>query len=154
MAKILIKMIVLVGVLLAVPYYMMGGAVPGFLSGFFSGSSAPAPKGVSGIGNAVTDKEVTVYQWVDEKGGKHFSNTPPPNQQVKALHLRPDTNLVKAVEAPAEKKPSRPKVTSIGSKLSNPYTPGGAKKLMDDAKNVQELLNQRFEKQQELINQR
>lgn len=152
MAKIFIKMIALVGVLLAVPYYMMGGAVPDFLSGF-SGSSVPTPTGVSGIGNAVTDKDVTVYQWVDEKGVKHYSNTPPAGQQAETLHLRSDTNLIKAIEPPAEKKPSRPKVTSIGGGMTNPYSPGGAKKLMDDAKNVQELLNQRFERQQEILNQ-
>jgi len=109
-------------------------------------------KGVTGIGSAVTDQAVTVYEWVDEKGRKHFSSAAPTGQNVKTLYLRPDTNLIQAVKPPVEALTPRPKVTSIGGKMQSPYSPGGAKKLIDDAKNVQEMLNQRFEQQQKLIN--
>ena len=153
MKKIFIKMILLIGVLLAVPYYMMGGAMPDFMTSLLPSGSSQNLKGVSGIGSAVTDEAVTVYEWVDEKGRKHFSNTPPAGQNAKALQLRPDTNLIQAVKPQVEKVAPRPKVTSIGE-MKSPYTPGGAKKLIDDAKNVQEMLNQRFDQQKALIDQR
>jgi len=146
-------MTVLVSVLLAVPYFMMGGD-SNLLPGFMKPSSTPKVKGVTSLGNAVTDKDVTVYQWTDEKGVKHFSNTEPQGKNVERLHLRSDANLIQAIKAPEKKKASRPKVTSIGSGMSNPYTPGGAKKLMNDAQNVQEVLNQRFEMQKKALNQR
>ncbi len=153
MKKIFIKMVLLLGVLLAIPYYMMGGAMPSFMSDFLPSKNATATKGVNGISSALTDETVTVYEWVDEKGRKHFSNRAPAGQNAKAMQLRPDTNLIQAVRPQVETATPRAKVTTLG-KVQNPYSPGGAKQLMKDAKGVQEMLNQRFDQQQQMINQR
>ena len=139
------KMIVPILVMLLVYGYMMGGQK--MLD--FMESAPPKLKGIEGLGNAVTDEKVTVYQWVDEKGGKHFSNTPPAGVSADQLNLSSKTNVIQSIPTPADKEQnSGAQVTSIPS---NPYSPGGAKKMIDGAKNLKNMMDQRAIDQQKML---
>lgn len=152
MKKLFFKVVVLVAVMLAVPYYLLGG---GSLPDFMKGISQETAKKPMNISNAVTDKDVTVYKWVDDQGRTHFSSTPPTGQETETMQLRADANVVQAVktadkeeeEASAGSVLSLGEAASEGEGLPNPYSPEGVKQLIEDAKNVQEMLNKRYQQQ-------
>lgn len=99
------------------------------------------------------------YKWYDADGNVQFTTEPPPegvDYTVKGYD--PDTNLIQAVKAPAEAAPEQPSRDSAKPALDpdvldNPYSPENVKKLIDDAKNVQKILNQRYQDQESALNQ-
>lgn len=152
--KLLFKVGLLVGIMMVVPYYLLGGGLPDFLKGLLPGSSGE-DKPVMNVSNAVTNEEVKLYKWVDEKGVTHFSDTDPMNVQVEEKHLKPNTNLMKAVR-PAEEETGEDSgggVITLGGDdkdkkdgeptLENPYTPEAVQKLVKDAQNVAKMMEQR-----------
>lgn len=152
MKKLFFKIVILVAVMLAVPYYLLGG---GSLPDFMKGMTQEAPKKPMNISNAVTDQDVTVYKWVDDQGRTHFSSTPPTGQETETMQLRADANVVQAVktlddeeeEASAGSVLSLGKAASEGEGLPNPYSPEGVKQLIEDAQKVKEMLDQRYQQQ-------
>ncbi|RDH82515.1 MAG: hypothetical protein DIZ80_09520 [endosymbiont of Galathealinum brachiosum] len=152
--KFLFKLLLKAGVTLGVMFfgyqYILGGGgvlkIPDI-----SSITDSASKGVSDMGNAVVEKDVTVYQWKDEKGITHFGANPPIGQgtyEKKEIHA--NTNLLNAYKSPEEKEKTEQKsqVTRIG----NIYSPDGAKKLMDDVKNTTSKANEQTEAQQKMLN--
>jgi hypothetical protein len=111
---------------------------------------AKAPKNITSV---TTDKKVQVYRWRDQHGVMQFTSTPPPNgRQAEMVELRPDTNIVKAIEVPEEEpevKRGGPKVMTTG----NPYTPGGVKDLLDTTSGLAEGINEKQLQQQKLMEQ-
>ncbi len=97
------------------------------------------------------ENETTVYKWQDDSGKWHFSNQPPPagvDSSVKTY--RSDINITQAppLPSPVESAPEKPdkKTTDIPQTASPllPITdPERVKQLIDDAKNVQNLVNNR-----------
>lgn len=147
------SMLVILGVLSVMPMIYMGKFDPlSFIdSGFsMSGSEfkklqAKAPKNLS---NAVTDEKVQVYKWRDKNGVMQFSNTPPPaGDAAEQVVLDPNSNLMQAVKVPEEEEP--PQQVEVES--PNPYSVKGMKKVMDDARGVEELLQKRHEGQQQML---
>ena len=173
MKKLLFKLMVVVIVLLAVPYYFLGGSLPlpGFLQGIFSGS-AESNKQISAT-SVRTDRDVTVYKCVDEKGHTHFSEKPPVGKAAQTIELKTNTNLMQAVKVPESEQAeqaSGAKVFSLGKSfdsrsdsdlnsdpddevsdggLENPYTPEGVQKLIENAQNVSKMMDQRQQRQQQ-----
>lgn len=166
MKKLFIKLIIVVTVMLTVPYYFLGGSLPlpGFLQGLFSGSAdKPEPLNATSVR---TDRDVTVYKWVDENGHTHFSETPPAGKMAETMELKTNTNVMQAVKVPEpeqEEVDSGGRVISLGQSsgaksdakdeesgdgLENPYSPEGVQKLIENAKNVSKMMNQRHEQQQ------
>lgn len=159
MKKLFFKLVVVVIVLLAVPYYFLGGSLPlpGFLQGMFSGSG-DSNKPLSAT-SVRTDRDVTVYKWVDEKGHTHFSEKPPMGKVAQTIELKTNTNLMQAVKVPESEQAeeaSGAKVFSLGKSfdsdpdnkasdggLENPYTPEGVQNLIENAKNVSKMMDQR-----------
>ncbi|MCW8956203.1 MAG: DUF4124 domain-containing protein [Gammaproteobacteria bacterium] len=165
MKKLFIKLIIVTIVLLTVPYYFLGGSLPlpGFLQGIFSGSSA-GKKPLSAT-SVTTDRDVTVYKWVDENGQTHFSEKPPVGETAQTMELKTDTNVVQGTKIPEQEQQEDGfggRIISLGkssgsksdsdsdsgdeasdSGLENPYTPEGLQKLIDDANNVSKLMEQR-----------
>jgi len=143
------KMMVPIILLLLVYGYMMKGDK---ILNFMNNLPEEKAKGVGDISNAVTDEDVTVYQWVDEKGIKHFSNNRPEGRTVDELRMSPKANVIQAIKSPEEKaKPKKAgQVTSISK---SPYAPGGGKKLMDKTKGLKDTLDQRGQSQQDLLDQ-
>lgn len=104
-----------------------------------------------------TEQEVsgprTVYRWRDAGGQLHYGQQPPADaQQVKALHLDPNTNVIAAFRDPkavateeaaeatedeaSEKRAGEPAMPS-------PYSPEQIKQLFEDTRALKETLESR-----------
>jgi hypothetical protein len=150
----ILSMLVTLGILSVIPMIYMGKFDPQafFGSGLDSSLSdlqklkAKAPKSFS---NAVTDEKVQVYKWRDENGVMQFSNTPPTSGAVaEQVVLKPNSNIVQAVKIPEKEAVAE----EVNSSAPNPYSFQGMKKVMDDAKGVEQLLQNRHEQQQKMLN--
>jgi hypothetical protein len=98
-----------------------------------------------------------VYKWRDAEGVLQFSTQPPPpGIEFSVKGYDPNTNLIQSV------KPEQVPVTEAAAvvrqpqtqtevDIGNPYSPDNVKKLINDAKQVQELINQRYQQQEALI---
>jgi len=154
MKSTIVSMIIVLCVLAVIPMLLIGDN--NILSRFGLNAFTAAddePKLPKNITNVTTDKKVQVYKWRDENGVMQFTNTPPPEaREAELVELRPDTNIVKAIEVP-EEEPARersgPSVTTLG----NPYTPGGMKDLLETTSSLSEDLNQKHMEQQKLMDQ-
>ena len=93
------------------------------------------------VTDAVTDKKVQVYKWRDENGVTQFSNLPPADLTAQMLVLDPDSNLVQAVVEQPLKQKSTPAQYSVD----------GMKKMLDDARDVEQILQQRHQQQQNML---
>ena len=150
----IIMMLVILSILSVTPMIYMGKFDPmAFIdSGFKGGSSefaklkAKAPKNLTSV---VTDKKVQVYKWRDKNGVMQFSNTPPTGVGSEAIELNPDHNIIQAVKVPV-KEEKEAQATSAA--MPNPYSVKGMKKVMEDAKGVEGLLQKRHEEQQKMMN--
>ena len=147
------KMMIPIIMILLIYGYMMGGQQ---LLDFMEKAEPPKAKGIEGISNAVTDENVTVYQWVDEKGMKHFSSTPPEGKSVDALKLSARANVIQSVKVP--EKEEKPKtnggqVTSVLMGQKSPYSPGGGKAMIDETMNLKNVLEQQMLDQQKMLDQ-
>ena len=148
MGLIFKMMIPLIMILLVYGYMMGGHKVLEFMD-----KATPKSKGVEGIGNAVTDKDVTVYQWVDDKGMKHFSSTPPEGKSVDALKLSAKANVIQSVKVPVKEEEAQAGGGQVSSVLKSPYSPGGAKAMIDQTEGLKNSLNQKVLDQQAILDQ-
>ena len=99
-----------------------------------------------------------VYRWNDSQGNVHFT-TEPPAEGIKytVKGYDPEANVIQAVKIPVVEKPAEPIADGAGGQNvppapENVYTKEDIQKLIDDSKNIQQLLNQRFENQNSAIN--
>lgn len=148
-------MLVTLGILSVVPMIYMGKFDP--LAFFdtslskgvteFKDLKAKVPKNLS---SAVTDKKVQVYKWRDKNGIMQFSNTPPTTTATNAesVLVDPNNNLVKAIKIPEKEEPKE----VVKTESPSPYSVKGMKKVMNDAKSVEALLQKRHEEQQKMMN--
>ena len=154
----ILSMLVVLGVLSVMPMIYMGKVDPvallnGDFGGLFGNSSsefaelkAKAPKNLT---NVVTDEKVQVYKWRDKNGVMQFSNTPPVDGvQAQKVELNPNHNLVKAVKVPVKEEPQPVQQAPAPS----PYSVKGMKKVMEDAKGIEDMLQKRHEDQQNMMN--
>jgi len=147
--KMLISMVLTLGIILFASQYMLKGM--GGIPGFGGGTTDDSASGLGELGNAVMEKDVTVYQWKDANGVTHFGGTPPTGQgnyETKQIHA--NTNLMQAHKSAAEEeesKPSGPRVAKVGSV----YSPEGVKDLIDDTKGLKEQMDQRAAEQEKLM---
>ena len=147
----ILSMLVILGILSVTPMIYMGKFDPlsFFDSGFSTGASefeklkAKAPKNLSSV---VTDEKVQIYKWRDKNGVMQFSSTPPATGgDAEQVVLDPNSNLMQAVKVPEKE------AVVEEAESPNPYTVDGMKKVMDDAKGVEEMLQQRFDGQQKML---
>ena len=101
-----------------------------------------------------------VYSWRDEQGNVHYSNIAPTNSDsVKTLQVDPDTNVIKMAK-PAEGQvailPVEEEHSQTDSKpgMISVYTPEGTQKLIDDARAVEDKLQERQQEFDRVIDQR
>ena len=146
-------MLVTLTVLSVMPMIYMGKFDPMsfFESGVSSGMSefkalkAKAPKNLTSV---VTNEKVQVYKWRDEHGVVQFSNTPPlESKKVERVELNPNKNIVKAIKVPVKEEPKAVAQTD----MPTPYSVKGMKKVVNDAKGVEKLLQQRHADQQKMM---
>jgi hypothetical protein len=101
-----------------------------------------------------------VYSWRDEQGNVHYSNIAPSNSgSVKTLQVDTNTNVIKmakpaegqagimTVEEEHSPTDSKPGMISV-------YTPEGTQKLIDDARAVEDKLQERQQEFDRVIDQR
>ena len=113
-----------------------------------------------------SDSTTTVYKWRDKEGVWHYSNTEPPqHSNAETLHLETNVNVLPASETPATTSDSSQMIKTPATAAksdqkptednSQPslYSSEGIQKLMQDARNVQELMNNRAAEQQQAIDQ-
>lgn len=154
MLKVAIKFGIIVGIMLVVPYYFYnGGQLPDLMGVLdFSREEAKPPVLPENISSVTTDREVTVYQWLDANGIRQFGSTPPAGVEAEVMQLKPDRNVIQAVKIPRDEEASAEKQNQVEEPvLKNPYNPETVKKMIEDAKNVQKLLDQRFEDQNQVM---
>lgn len=154
MKSTIISMLIVLVVMVVLPIIFLGDndyaqrlGFDGFGKKGNAITSAKLPKNVKTV---VTDKRVEVYTWVNEQGIKQYSNTPPPEGGAsEKIVLTPGTNVIEGLKVPEEETEvaSGSRVFSVG----NPYTPGGMKEVIDNAKDVQELMNQRQADQEKMM---
>ncbi len=147
-------MLVILGILSVMPMIYMGKFDP---MAFFDSSVRDGvsefknikAKVPGSLANVVTDKKVQVYKWRDSNGIMQFSNTPPPTGgDAEKIELSPNKNIVPAVKIPEKEEAEE----VVKTQSPSPYSVKGMKKVMNDAKGVEELLQKRHEEQQKMMN--
>ncbi len=102
------------------------------------------------------DGNSIIYQWSDNDGNIQFSTSPPPaGVEFTAKGYDPDTNVIQSVKLP-EVEPEPREVEkkddiAAPDSITSVYSPEKINKLFDDAKNVENLLNNRLKQQQAAI---
>jgi hypothetical protein len=101
-----------------------------------------------------------VYRWFDGEGNIQFTTEPPPEGvDFEVRVFDPDVNVIEPVRLPSGEKPAARGETDSETSATpadadfNPYSADSLKKLFDKAKNVEKLLNERFQSQESAINQ-
>lgn len=109
---------------------------------------------IAGIG----DGETIIYQWKDSSGNIQFTNSPPPQGvEYTVKGYDPDANVIQSVKFPdeqidAEETPGQEdKLPTDAEGVASVYSPERVNKLIDDAKNVEKLLNDRLKQQNAII---
>jgi len=116
------------------------------------GIASDAADGLGELSNSVSQKDVTVYQWVDDKGVTHYGGVPPKgpgSYEEKTIYA--NTNLMQAQKAREEEKKQEQR--SRTAKIGSIYTPGGIKDTIDSAKDLQSQANERGAEQQKILDE-
>ena len=128
------------------------------------GFSLPDIPGFSSSGNkASSDEDLAgkdlFYKWYDAEGNVQFTTEPPVDGiEYTVKGFDPDANVIQAVKIPVnetvadDSKPEQNK-NEPSESTDNPYSPEKIKKLFEDTKNLEALLNQRAQDQDSAINQ-
>ena len=130
----------------------------------FSDFSLPDMPRFSGSGNNVSSDEDLAgkdlfYKWYDAEGNVQFTTEPPADGiEYTVKGYDPDANVIQAVKIPVkevQEDDSNPDQDKKGltESAENPYSPEKIKKLFEDTKNIEALLNQRIQDQDSVINQ-
>ncbi len=115
-------------------------------------------KGIIPSADDLGDKDI-FYKWYDSEGNIQFTTEPPAQGIEYTLKgFDPNTNVIQAVKLPPEKSKTdestpiqaKPRDPEAGV---NPYSGASVKKLIEDTKNIEKLLNQRFKNQESALNQ-
>lgn len=94
------------------------------------------------------ENETKVYKWQDESGEWHFSNQPPPGGMTSSVETyRNDVNITQAPSPIEEEKPALAETGTDIPQTAAPLLPitdpERVQQLIEDAKNVQKLVDQR-----------
>ena len=118
----------------------------------FSDSNKITP----GDDNDLSGKDI-FYKWYDAGGQVQFTTEPPPKgTEYVLIGFDPDANVIKSVTLPpaeAESDASSAEKNSDPDASVNPYSGDSVKKLLEDTRKIEKLLNQRIQEQNEAINQ-
>ena len=105
------------------------------------------------------DGKDVFYKWYDAEGNIQFTTEPPPEGVEFTLKgFDPNANVIQSVKLPAEENGaeetnSTAKKANDPGDIGNPYSPDTIKKLFEDTKNIEKLLQQRLQDQESMVNQ-
>jgi len=98
------------------------------------------------------------YKWYDNEGNIQFTSEPPADGIEYTLKgFDPNANVIQSVKLSSSKSkadestPNQIKTPSPGNGV-NPYSGDSIKKLFEDSRNIEKLLNQRFQDQESALN--
>lgn len=149
--KLFIKLVVFIVVLaVAAPYVMKGedgkplmefnlADTISRITGIFKSTSSDAEEQTS-TGLPVTSDKV--YKWKDENGRWHFSDKPLDGEKV-TTHIIPKANILAPVKIPGNEEEEAEVEPTETPAIPVPMTVQNVPKLIDDANNVQKLLDDR-----------
>jgi len=107
--------------------------------------------------NDLSGKDI-FYKWYDSEGNIHFTSEPPPDGiEYTRKGFDPDANVIQAVKIPAKESTAAKETTpvqekSVGPEESvNPYSAERIKKLFEDSKNLEKLLDQKAKNQESAL---
>ncbi|NNE62894.1 MAG: DUF4124 domain-containing protein [Gammaproteobacteria bacterium] len=117
------------------------------------------PKSAStGLTTEAGSDSTVIYQWKDSSGSIQFTNSlPPEGVEYTVKGYDPDTNVIQSVKLPEETSEEEQVVQTEKKPPSEPdglasvYSPEKVNKLIDDAKNVEKLLNDRLKQQNAIM---
>ena len=88
---------------------------------------------------------VIIYKWRDTEGQIHFSNEPPPDGVLfERVEVDPNANSIPAVRAPAPETDSSPSL----------YSPEGIERLTTEARGVEDSMQDRARRIEEITDSR
>lgn len=164
MKKLIFKCVSMVLIFVGISNYMMylmtgkspfaGMKLPSL--SFDSASLGVATDSLKGL-SPVGGKD-TIYKWVDEHGVTQYTSEPPPETvAMTQLELDENTNVIQGLkmpeaEAPTNSQNAQNPPAQLALPDGNLYSPEKIKKVIDDAKNVQKLLNDRVKQQDDALN--
>ncbi|NOX75241.1 MAG: hypothetical protein GXP17_01180 [Gammaproteobacteria bacterium] len=112
-------------------------------------SGPPAPGGDN------RDSGKTVYKWQDAQGAWQFSNSPPPKGTASSVKIYRTDNTTRFVTPKIPDTAPQPTAIPSGNIPLLPITnPTRIKQLMDDARNVQSLVDKRANIDQQMESSR
>lgn len=97
---------------------------------------------------------ITTYKWKDANGNWHLGDTPPVDFEYETVITDPNTNLIQGSTATFSETPSAPvKERPMPSTYSPTMAYDSEKvgKIIDSARNIDKLLQQRKEQQDQLL---
>ncbi len=104
-------------------------------------------------------EDTYLYKWRDAKGVIHYTSEKPSNNiaNIESIKINNDTNVVPSVSSVSSNEEEPVQQQSVASELPteippNLYSPEGVKQLIDQAKNVQNQMNEQFQEQENIIN--
>jgi hypothetical protein len=99
--------------------------------------------------------ETYLYKWRDKKGVIHYTSEKPSDEinNLESIKIDNQTNVVPAVsDNSANVDPIQEKSANSSTTMpNNLYSPEGVKQLFDQAKNVQNLMNEQFSQQEQAL---
>ncbi len=101
-------------------------------------------------------EDTYLYKWRDAKGVIHYTSEKPSKNiaNIESIKINNDTNVVPSVSSNEEESVQQQSVASeLPTEIPpNLYSPEGVKQLIDQAKNVQNQMNEQFQEQENIIN--
>jgi len=158
--KLFLKIMVAILVIgLLMPFTLIKGRDGNPLLGFSDLKWPEFSRSVPDSGDESLAGKYVIYNWTDAEGNLQFSNTQPPaGVEYTVKGYDPNVNVIQAVEINAEEAKEKVEIepkkeASDANDPGNPYTLKKIEKLFEDTDNIQNMLNQRLNKQMVEIDQ-
>ncbi|GAB1258628.1 hypothetical protein NBRC116494_31300 [Aurantivibrio plasticivorans] len=167
--KLYIKFLITVLVIgLAAPFFLTGpdgrplmsvqklgpdlAALPSTVSRWWNGFTGVLDGGLDSVEGVMgQDGGSAVYRWQDSNGQWQYSDLPPPSAaDVEKVVVAQGQNVMDAIEVPEKPAQTGASGPSVGVPLPLSISPGQVEQLVDDAKQVNKLMEERNEVLKEL----
>lgn len=102
-------------------------------------------------------KTAYLYKWRDDKGVMHYTSEKPTGEikSLESIKISNDTNIIPANENNSTPVNKTKSIQTPSTELpSNIYSPEGIKQLFDQAKNIQNLMDENFSHQEAAIQEK
>ena len=101
-------------------------------------------------------QETYLYKWRDENGVIHYTSEKPSTdiRNLESIKIDKQTNVVPAVSNNSQESQAtqQQNISPTSEMPTNVYSPEGIEQLFDHAKNVQNLIDEQFSQQEQIIN--